>query len=198
MRVRKWRNAGMRLCILSQFMAAALILPAAAHAQSATASPSQPASDERVPAIRRLGYLIGSWAGIRQENGPDGKPRPSLSMDEIRYAWGGKAITIDGRGHVGVTRDTEPKGGNFAIITGHQDPDRIRLTGFAPGGGVMTGEGVVDANGSARWTMSSGLSMLNFEFHPIKPDGWHEIGRISRDGGKTWHEFAIKFHRDEQ
>lgn len=187
----------MRLRVVGQLLGIALMFPYAANAQSVAESSGRPASKEVASAIDRLAYLVGSWAGLRQENGPDGKPRQSLAIDEIRSAWGSKAIIIEGRGYAGVKPEPEPIGRSFAIITGDEDPARVWMTGFTPTG-VINGEGLVEPDGSARLMMSSGMQILIFEFKPIESGGWLEKGHLSSDAGKTWRDFEIQFHADKR
>lgn len=179
-----------------QSLSIALMLPCAASAQSAAELPGRPAAEVRAPAIDRLAYLVGSWVGMKKDIGPDGKPRQTLSTDEIRSAWGGQAIVIEGRGYAGVEREPEPAGRSFAIITADQDPNRVWMTGLTPSGAIK-GEGRVEADGSARVMMSSGMQIFVFEFHPL-PDGWLEKGHISLDAGKSWRDFEIEFHPDKR
>lgn len=186
MNIHKWWNRNTRLCGLAL---AALLGTSAVNAQTVKAP------DEQRSALKRLDYLIGSWTGIKQDASPDGEPRQSLATDEIRWAWGEQAIIIEGADYAGTEKTQEPIGRNFAIITSHpEDPDRIRITGFTTG--AINGEGVVEADGSTRWMISSGMQILIFEFEPVRPDGWLEKVRISRDAGKTWREFEITFHRN--
>lgn len=169
------------------------LLALAAGPTAASAQPPEPGAANR-EALKRFEFLAGKWQGKASVTTGPGAPVPVRQTEDVRFKLNGTVLLIEGTG-VGKLPGTDKEGVvfNALALVSYDAPTKAykmrahRMEGVAVDAHVKlhdTGRGFDWGFEVPGQKIEIGYTMT------LTDDGkWHEVGRMSRDGGKTWNQF---------
>ena len=138
--------------------------------------------------MKKLDFLIGRWEGTgRMHKGPGAAAEEARVTEIVQPKLGGAILLIEGIGRTGT--DDRIVHNALGVISFEAQSKEYRMRAYRADGRFVDPRIVVEDRkivwsfddpraGSIRYTIT------------INDKGqWHEIGEMSRDGGKMWHPF---------
>jgi hypothetical protein len=167
----------MRVRLFASAVLPVLLLASPSRAQKAQNSAVQ------VDAMKKFGFLAGSWKGTGTIEMPDGKK--SFSQNEtVTFKLSGLVAVIDGLG-------TAPDGAvvhqALAILSFDPAKGKYRFSAYSGSGNVHDGDAVV-GDTTFEWAMQHGPVSMRYAVHLDEKRRWVETGEVKR-GESPWRRF---------
>ena len=169
------------------------LLVIAAGPGAAQAQPPEAGAANR-EALKRFEFLAGKWQGKASVTSGPGMPVPVTQTEEVRFKLNGTVLLIEGTG-VGKLPGSDKEGVvfNALAILSYDAPTKAyklrahRMEGAATDAAVK----LHDTGRGFDWGFEVPGQKIEIKYTmTLTDDGkWHEVGRMSRDGGKTWLPF---------
>ncbi|MGW2153775.1 hypothetical protein [Nonomuraea sp. NPDC001699] len=135
-------------------------------------------------AMRRLSFMIGTWAGPGWTVTPSGTRQEFLQTERVRWQAGDLVISVEGQGRDKADPRTIADSA-LAVINYNEATGQYRWEAFSRGY-VTTVVPEVGDN-TFRWSLQTPAYTSRYTL-TFTATTWHEIGETTVDGGQTWHQ----------
>ncbi|MGW4405447.1 hypothetical protein ACWEJ6_15580 [Nonomuraea sp. NPDC004702] len=170
--------------LLPLALLAALLSPAPATAARTPASAAGgQASTGQAEAMRRLSFMIGTWAGAGWTVTPSGT-RQDLQTERVRWQAGDLVISVEGQGRDKADPRTIVDSA-LAVINYSEATGQYRWEAFSRG--YVTTVVPVVGDDTFEWSLQTPAYTSRYTL-TFTGTTWHEIGETTVDGGQTWHQ----------
>jgi hypothetical protein len=145
-------------------------------------------AQDSLPQMQKLSWLVGSWKGTGTiVLGPNEK-REFVQVEDVQTKLGGIVITIDG---LGVDKDDEERVVHqaFGVINYDVKSGKYGFKPYLADGRTVDAKVVVSDN-KFEWSMEAAKGVeIRYTITLSEKGEWHEVGEMSRDGGKAYFKF---------
>lgn len=149
------------------------------------------ADEAALAAMKKLDFLTGKWAGEATIQFGPGRKETVKQVEDVRFKLNGAVLLIEGTG-TGKLPGSDKEGVVFnALATVHYDEaaKQYRMRAIRMEGTAVDPEFAPTDTGFV-WQFTEPKSKMQIKYTAQVADGtWHEVGKITRDGGKTWSPF---------
>ncbi|MFF0860951.1 hypothetical protein ACFYUV_04260 [Nonomuraea sp. NPDC003560] len=171
--------------LLPLALLAALLSPAPATAARTPASAAGgQASTGQAEAMRRLSFMIGTWAGAGWTVTPSGTRQEFLQTERVRWQAGDLVISVEGQGRDKADPRTIVDSA-LAVINYSEATGQYRWEAFSRG--YVTTVVPVVGDDTFEWSLQTPAYTSRYTL-TFTGTTWHEIGETTVDGGQTWHQ----------
>lgn len=170
-----------------------VLLALAAAPGAALARPPEAGAANR-EALKRFEFLAGKWQGKASVSTGPGAPVPVTQTEEVRFKLNGTVLLIEGTG-VGRLPGSDKDGVVFnalAVLSYNAASKEYKIRAHRmEGTSVDASVKPHDTGRGFDWGFEVPGQKVEIKYTmTLTPDGkWHEVGRVSRDAGKTWLPF---------
>lgn len=169
-----------RLAVLAAVLVAAPLLAA------------DPPGQANRDAMKKLDYLAGKWKGEATiQLGPDRKEKLTQS-ETVEYRLGGTIMVVEGVG-TGKLPGQDKEGvvfNAYAVVSYDAAKKEYAMKAYRAEG-VSVDAWIKVADKGFEWGFANAEPKIDIRYTmKLTAKGeWHEVGEMSRDGGKTWNKF---------
>ncbi|NUT45541.1 MAG: hypothetical protein HOV86_36675 [Thermoactinospora sp.] len=163
--------------LLPLILLASLIAPGPALA-------SRTAADGQAEAMKRLTFMIGTWAGPGWTVTPSGARQEFLQTERVRWQAGDLVISVEGQGRDKADPRTVVDSA-LAVINYDETTGQYRWEAFSRG--YVTTVAPVVGDHTFQWSLRTPGYTSRYTL-TFTDTAWHEIGETTVDGGQTWHQ----------
>jgi hypothetical protein len=138
--------------------------------------------------MSKLNFLVGEWEGKGTMSfGPNHKEE-AIVVEKVQSRLGGAVLLIEGLGKsTGPEQRTVHNA--MAVISYDTDAKEFRMRAWRMDGRYVDPTLQVQENGFI-WSFEvPQAGMMRYTMKINEKGQWHEIGEMSRDGGKNWMKF---------
>ncbi|GAB3559276.1 hypothetical protein [Spelaeicoccus albus] len=133
-------------------------------------------------ALGRLSGFAGTWHGSGWTLTERGRAEFEQT-EHVTYVLGGGLLTIEGTGtHPGAPDDVRFRA--FAVVRFDADSGDLKWRAYSGGNSIEVPLESTDSGWRWGFEPAPGI-LMRFDI-TLDDSGWHEIGRMSMDGGRTW------------
>ncbi len=169
------------------------LLALAAVPTTVLAQPPEAGAANR-EALKRFEFLAGKWQGKASVTTGPGAPVPVTQTEDVRFKLNGTVLLIEGTG-VGKLPGADKEGVVFnalALLSYNAASKEYKLRAHRMEGTAT--DAYVKPHDTGRgfdWGFEVPAQKIEIRYTmTLTDDGkWHEVGRMSRDSGKTWLPF---------
>jgi hypothetical protein len=141
----------------------------------------KPNLDAQRSAMKKLGFLIGRWAGEAQLLSGQGQPIILAQTEDAQYRLDGLILSIEG---VGRTKaDGKVSLQAFAIISYDDESGSYRLRAFNDGRFLECEVKLADEGNGIAWGFTLGQVRTNSKLRMTDQGDWTELTEISIGSG---------------
>lgn len=168
----------------------ALALAAALLASPVLAA--DPPGQANRDALKKLDYLAGKWKGeATMQLGPNRKEVVKQTED-VEFRLGGTILVIEGVGK-GKLPGQEKEGvvfNAYAVVSYDAAKKEYAMRAYRAEG-VSVDASMKPGDKGFEWgfTLAEQKTDIRYKMTLTDKGEWHEVGDMSRDGGKTWNKF---------
>lgn len=172
--------------VLPLFCLLTLVAPGPALAVSGSSAASRTAAspETQLEAMRKLAFMVGTWAGTGWATTSTGARQEFLQTERVRYQASDLVISIEGQG-----RDkADPRqiaDSALAVINFNDITGQYRWEAFSRG--YVTTVVPVVGDDLFQWSLQTPAATIRYTLR-FTATAWHEIGEVTTDGGQTWHQ----------
>jgi hypothetical protein len=152
-------------------------------------------SSTQVAAVRRLGFMLGSWRGSGWTVIEGSRVRFEQE-ESVRSRLNGEIITVDGRANDPGNRD-DIRFSAFAIVSYDTAAKAYRWRAYSAGNCVEVPLDVGEQ--TFRWEFHPAPdTLMRFDAH-VAGGSWRQVGQVSANAGTTWSQtFEMNLTRIDQ
>ncbi|MFF4193200.1 hypothetical protein [Nonomuraea sp. NPDC001831] len=166
-----------------------LLLPLALLAALLSPGPATAARTSTAPvgqaeAMRRLSFMIGTWAGTGWTVTPSGTRQEFLQTERVRRQAGDLVISVEGQGRDRADPRTIVDSA-LAVINYSEATGQYRWEAFSRG--YVTTVVPVVGDDTFQWSLQTPGYTSRYTL-TFTGTAWHEIGETTVDGGQSWHQ----------
>jgi len=141
--------------------------------------------------MKKLSFLHGRWEGTGTMSRGPGTEQAARVVETVQPKLGGAILLVEGIGHTGAPGAADEKVVHHALGVISFDPDtnQYRMRAYRADGRFVDPTIVVEDK-RIIWTFADPRAGTIRYTITINDKGqWHELGEMSRDGGKTFSPF---------
>ena len=141
--------------------------------------------------MRKLSFLHGRWEGTGTMSRGPGTEQAARVVETVQPKLGGAILLVEGVGHTGAPGAADEKVVHHALGVISFDPDtnQYRMRAYRADGRFVDPTIVIEDK-RIIWTFADPRAGTIRYTITINDKGqWHELGEMSRDGGKTFSPF---------
>ena len=139
--------------------------------------PRAPDIEAQRAAMKKLGFLIGKWAGEARLQRRPGEPVELIQTEEAQYKLDGLVLLVEG---VGRTKaDRRPALQALGIVSYDDESETYRMRAFNEGRFLETEVKLVDNGKSITWGFVSGQIRTSSVMRITEKGDWTEVTEIT-------------------
>jgi hypothetical protein len=141
--------------------------------------------------MQKLAFLHGRWEGTGMMLRGPGTEQPARVVETVQPKLGGAILLIEGVGRIGAPGAADEKVVHHAlgVISFDTDAKQYRMRAYRADGRFVDPELVVEDKRIV-WTFTDPRAGTVRYTITVNDNGqWHELGEMSRDGGKSFSQF---------
>ena len=144
-----------------------------------------------VEQMTKLSFLHGRWEGTGTMSRGPGTEQAARVVETVQPKLGGAILVVEGIGRIGAAGGADEKVVHHAmgVISYDADSNQYRMRAYRADGRFVDPTIVVEDK-RIIWTFADPRAGTIRYTISINDNGqWHELGEMSRDGGKTFSQF---------